>query len=110
MVQATIDFGKAARDEGMHRAITHANQVVENWSERVFDAFKEYLILTQKQPFQIEDFRAWIGDRIPPPPHNRAFGSIATKAIKAGLIERIGFAPVKNPKAHRANSAVWIRV
>lgn len=108
--QTEINFARQSRDKGIKKAITHADRVHDKWGDRVFEAFKEYLIIMQKQPFQIEDFREWIGDKIPPPPHNRAFGAIVIRAIKAGLIWRAGFAPVKNPKAHRAIGAVWLRV
>lgn len=86
-----------------------ADSVNPDWSLLVYSAFHQYL---QQQPdkFQAEDFREWLGDRIPAPPSKRAFGGIITRAVRAGIIKHVGYARVKNPKAHQANSAVWMRV
>lgn len=108
-VQITIEFGKVARDEGMNRAVDNANVTTPKWSDLVYDAFHEYVRSLKKYTkFQTEDFREWLGDRIAEPPSKRAFGAITMRAARAGIIKHVGYAHVKNPKAHRANSAVWV--
>jgi len=106
--QLDISFAKQARDKGIKRAKDHADSVHDKWSDIAYEFLKEF-IRAQRQPFLAEDFRMAVADSIPQPPHNRAFGGLFMRAAKAGLIERVGYAPVKNWKAHRANASVWRR-
>lgn len=104
--QLDIWYARQERDKGMKRAIDHADKVIDNWGEKVYALLKEFL-RTNKGNFMAEDFRLSVEDKIDAPPHNRAFGGIFMRAAKAGLIERVTYAPVKNWKAHRANASVW---
>lgn len=108
MIQQQLDIGFArkARDKGIKLALDHADKVIDNWGEKAYVLLKEFL-RTNKGNFMAEDFRLSVADKIDAPPHNRAFGGIFMRAAKAGLIERVGYAPVKNWKAHRANASVW---
>lgn len=105
--QLNIEYAKKARDRGIERAENHANQVHESWSDKAYALLKEFIRIQPKTSFLAEDFRMSVTDLLPAPPHNRAYGGIFMRAAKAGLIERLGYAPVKNWKAHRANASVW---
>lgn len=106
--QLDLSFARRARDKGMKKAIDHADEVHPSWSERAYELLKAF-ILVQKEKFLAEDFRMAIisAGLIEEPPHNRAFGGLFMRACKAGLIERVEYAPVKNWKAHRAMASVW---
>jgi hypothetical protein len=110
-IQTSLDFtGRQNRDAGMKKAIQSAEQVCEGWSEKAFQLFKWYLSsLPEGKRFLIEDFREEVKDKIPAPRSSRAYGSIAMRAVKLGLIERVGYTQVKNPKARMANASVWVK-
>ena len=107
--QTTIDFSRTARDKGIQQATDHADAVHDKWSKQAFDQFKIFLT-SQVEPFKMEDFRNEVSGVLPEPPSLRAFGGIAMRAAKAGLIKRIGYTQVTNIKAHRANCALWQKI
>jgi hypothetical protein len=107
-VQLNIEYAKKARDKGIEQAVKHADQVFDKWSDKCYGLFKDF-VKANPQPFQMETFRHSIVGLLDEPPHKRAFGSIAVRAVRSGLIKRVGTAPVKNVKAHMAFSTVWIR-
>lgn len=106
--QLDISFAIKARDEGMQRAVNNANRVDEGWSDKVYELLKDF-VKRYSGPFQFEDFRMSITGLIAEPPHKRAYGAIAARAAREGLITRVGYAPVKNVDAHRAFATVWRR-
>lgn len=94
----------------MKLALESAEQKVEDWGDKCFTLLKQYLEIN-REPFLAEFFRGWCeaGNRIPEPPHKRAYGPILNRAARAGLIRRQGYAPTSNPKAHCAPTTVWVR-
>lgn len=107
-----IPAAREARDNGINQAKTHADEVNPGWSEQAFEMFREWLRGWQPgYKFTIEEFRQIAQIRgLPDPPHARAFGSLAVRAKKAGLINSNGTVKVRNPKAHMANAAQWIKM
>ena len=97
--------GQELRDNGIATAVQHANEVEENWSGIAYNFLLSFLRHNSK--FQIEDVRTAAIGHVPEPPSNRAWGGIAVKASKAGLIRRMGFRNVKNPRAHCTPATVW---
>lgn len=108
VIEKPLATGKELRDRGIERAIIHANEMEEGWSERAFILLKEYI--KNNTEFLAEDFREWSKDRLIQPAHNRAFGGIFFRARKQNLIKRINCIPVKNPKAHRCLATLWRKV
>lgn len=106
MSQLSLELSKKARDKGIDQAIRHADQVSENWGDKCYGLFKDF-IRAQSAPFQTETFRHSVAGLIESPPHDRAFGAVVVRAVRAGLIKRVGSAPVSNVRAHRALSNVW---
>lgn len=106
--QLNISFARQARDKGIKQAVDHANSVDVGWSEKVYALLKDF-VKSYSGPFQFESFRLSIAGLVPEPPHKRAFGAIAAKAAREGLIRRVGYAPVKSVNCHRANASVWRR-
>ncbi len=96
--------------EGMDRAERHADQMVEDWSQRAYGYLCTFIALKPRgTTFMAEDVRrlAETSGRVPIPPSKRAWGAIMSKAARAGHIVRVGFAQVKNERAHCANASVW---
>jgi len=58
----------------------------------------------------IEDFRTDLTVKLDDPPSLRAFGGISGRAVRDGLITKVGYQQVKNVKAHAANAALWKKV
>jgi len=100
--------GEVLRDQGMKRAIDHAEQVVPNWADLATAKLIEYIKIHPHLEFMGEDVRVWAHQRgLLEPPHKRAWGGVIMIAAKKGLIVRVRIGQVKNPNAHRANASVW---
>lgn len=104
--QTSLDFtGITLRDEGMERAITHADMASLNWSDRAFLFLYKYA--KSHSTFSGEQVREASKDKLEAPPHLRAWGGVIMSAAKRGVIEKIGYIQVENPLAHKANAALW---
>lgn len=107
--QLQFDFTEAreARDDGIKRAADHAEATEPGWN-----GFAYKLLLTfiqTNETFMTEDFREWAHKQgLPIPPDSRSFGSIITRAVKAGLITRKGYAPMKSVNCHMNPKSVWV--
>lgn len=106
-MQQAIDFtGKELMEQGMARAIAHAEAIEPMWSDTAYQFLLKFAATGNE--FMAEDVRAASQGIVPPPPSMRAWGGIIRRAAKAGLITRIGYKSVINPKAHCALCSVWI--
>lgn len=103
MNQLDLFTAEANANKGISRAIDNAGDI---WKERVKYLFKTYLS-TQREPFLIEDFRAWCKGKIDQPPSNRAFGFVPRFGKSTGLIKFVGYRKTKNPKANGTPASVW---
>lgn len=99
--------GREARDAGIKRAVDSAERKVAGWSDIAYGYLLEYLA-RHRSEFAAEQFRAWAELRgLEPPPHARAYGGVMVRGAHAGVIKRVGFVRVSNPKAHCATAALW---
>lgn len=103
--QFPLDFTSARnrREAGMQSSVEHANSDAPGWADRAFDALTQYA-KEQRAPFTIESFRWWAEARgLEHPPESRAYGGITQRAMKRGVIVRVGYAPAASsngsPKA-----------
>lgn len=105
-----IEEGEKLKEQGMERAVTHANNVHEGWSEKAMDKLKEFMKENQGE-FMCEDVRSYsaLDASFPFPPSNRSWGHIFKEAEKNGLIKNLGYGITKNPKSHRTPASVWIK-
>lgn len=104
-----LDFieGAKLRDEGILKAVTHADKVKDNWSGDAIEMLKEFIRINPGE-FMCEDFRSYCAViDFPLPPHARAFGHVIRKAGDMGIIEFIRYDKAKNPKCHRTPVSVW---
>lgn len=111
VIQQDLFTGTELRDRGIEKAVDHANQEVENWSEEAYRFLKNFIEASKQSrvyTFMTEQARkesAYFN--IKEPPSCRAWGGIVLRAAKEGLIRKVGFGKVTNPKAHCTPATVW---
>lgn len=108
--QQQINFptGEQLRDEGIKRAIDHADAEQPKWSEHAWWFLQTYM--KTHKTFTTEEVRKASEGVIPEPPDARAWGGIIRKAVKEEMIELITYVPAEDPKAHRRPTAKWRRM
>jgi hypothetical protein len=86
-------LARTRRERGIVSSILHADDDAPGWADRAYAYLIRYAA-TQARAFTIEDFRLWALDHgLDEPPELRAFGGITQRAIRNGVIARVGFAP-----------------
>jgi hypothetical protein len=105
MSQLAIDFtqARAARDDGIQRAVDHADADAPGWSTLAYNFLVEYARTHER-------LQIWMVNQeskkvIPVPENEKAWAGPTQKAIKRGIIKKIGFAP--NPKRHATDAPVY---
>jgi hypothetical protein len=81
-----------------------ANNAGELWKKEAFYAFKQYAM--QHSHFTTEEVRAANPD-LPPPPDDRAWGSIALRAGREGMVVGSGWVRSSNRSAHGRVVTMW---
>lgn len=94
-----------ARDQGIATAIQHAERINPEWPELAYNALVEYA--KTRETFTIEQLRVHLGATLAEPPSRRAWGPIAQKAQKAGILEHHGWQEADNPDCHCGEVRVW---
>jgi hypothetical protein len=107
--QVAFDFtaARARRDDGMSRAVEHADRVEPTWSDRAFNVLREYA-LTHAEPFLIERVVEASKATLHAPTDKRAWGAVVQRARRAELIERAGYAPAATSNC--SPKPLWKRV
>jgi len=107
---------KTNRDNAIQRAVEHADRVEVKWSDRAWGLFESYceaLTIAANNGvgevvFRTEQFVSSAkSNGLPDPPDNRAFGAIILKAVKAGMITRVGYAPKTSKNCNCQPISVW---
>lgn len=108
MKQLDILESIAEMEAGMQRATDNADAQQPEWTSK---AYSMLVLFTNERltPFRCEEFRLWCEGKLMPPPHDRAFGGVIRMAARNKIIRQVGFDKTENPKAHRANCALWIK-
>ena len=84
--------GHAAAKAAADRADRH----IEEWTAKAVALFAEYANKTIF-PFLTEDARQYAESRgLAEPPDSRAWGHVARRCKKAGIITAVGFAPARS--------------
>ncbi len=100
------DEGCRRRDKGIRKAVQHAQEVCgDDWQVKALDFL--YLYARNHHRFSGEMVRQESKGFVPEPPHARAWGAVMLGGVKRGWIRQIDYIKVVNPKAHRANAALW---
>lgn len=104
-----FDYQPSARElaaRGMAIAAAHADAVEPRWNDRAFAMLQRYAAMHRE--FMTEDARCWAhANGLPMPPDKRAWGSIATRAIRDKIIVRDRFELTRIPPAHATPRPVW---
>ena len=106
--QLNLFTGQQLRDKGISQAVDNADNNSENWSGKAYQFLLSYI--KQNREFMAEDVRLASVGIVDAPPSSRAWGGIIVRAVKAGLIQRVGFRNVSNAKAHCTPASLWGRV
>lgn len=111
MTQDLLDFEAAEtrRDDGITRAVAHAEANHKSWLERGVGLLRLYVVKQNGKNFLSEDFVVWLHHdypiSFPKPPDARAYGGIIRSAARANMIERVGYAPAKTSNC--SPKCVW---
>ena len=116
-MQTSLFTGEELANQGIKKAVDHANRVTPKWAEMAYDCFLSYLgCCPSGYNFMAEDVRdfstrhyPFMHDGLPEPPNLRAWGGIMRRVQRAGVIRAIGTRKVSNTKAHCANATLWIK-
>lgn len=109
-VQLDIFAAEQARDKGIETALSNADWKEKDWPKKAFEFLKKFL-QNHNGPFMVEEVRSYAALLdFPLPPSARAWGGIITKAAKSGIVERCGYQPTKNVKAHSTPAALWRQI
>lgn len=81
----------AVAQDGIRRAVEHANRDIEGWSEHAVTIVRCFA-LTRKEPFLAEEVRQYAETlEFPRAPDQRAWGAVMKQAAKRGHIRMAGF-------------------
>ena len=93
-----MDEGRRLRDEGMTQAEKAES---DTWLGLAGSVALE--LAWSSRPFSIDD----ITDRVGPPVHPNATGSVLMSLSRRGLIERVGFTESRHPQRHAHRNPLW---
>jgi len=101
--------GAKGRDDGMKRAIDHADAVIEDWGVRAMNILLIYVGAMASGDHTIcEDIRQYAEIRgLPNPPDKRAWGSVMTCASRRKVLRSVGYAKARDPKVHCTPTTLW---
>lgn len=109
LISPDISAARLLRDEGMQRAIGHADSVDEGWSDRAYSMLVDFLARSGGRAFFAEEIRIEAeAAGFPAPPDRRAWGAVVNRAVRAGVVRRIGYGPQQSPNSHCAPKSIWV--
>jgi hypothetical protein len=91
----TTDEAADKRNEGMDRAEDHAEHTSSGWGAAAASLLEKFVQERGSEPFLAEDFVDYARTKILSPPDKRAFGPVLSRAAKAGVIRKDGYALAK---------------
>lgn len=104
--EALNPTGAELKELGMQQAIKHADEIVESWSDKAFKHFAAYCQTVDE--LKTEDARMYAeAQGLEEPPTKRAWGAVAQRVAKAGIIFKKGVVTATNPKCHMGFTTVW---
>lgn len=102
----SIDFARAARDEGIARAVDKAEREIEGWSDLALKYIRLYASQHRGERFIGLDVRlASISYGLIQPSNPKAWGGPLKRASTLGIIRRVGAAP--DPNRHCNLVPLW---
>ena len=103
-----MQAGQQLKEEGM-RAVVVVNRL---FYENAVHELRKYLLLlsvNRVEVFTFENFRQYyLRKGFEPPAHHNAWGALASKAAKAGVIRWTGeYVPAVSPRTHGHPVKLW---
>jgi hypothetical protein len=95
-----------ARAVGLSEAQRSADSNGEGWTAVALNALDHYAQMASR-PFTIEEAREWIGDLVPTPKDFRAWGAVASMAVRLNHIKPMGYAPARSSHGSPKRTYVW---
>lgn len=92
----------SSKEEGMAKAIDHAN---EDWKNAVEK--RMIFLLRNKRFFTSDDVMIYLNDRNIKTHNNSAIGSVFNRYAKQGYIREAGFVISNRPSRHKAPIRLW---
>ncbi len=107
-MKSSTSTGQQLAIFGAQMAADRADRVTGgSWSAEAWAFFTQWAQTRKGEPFQGEDVRLAALGTVPAAPDARAWGHILQRAARTGLIRRVGYAPVKDPRSHHCPKSVW---
>ncbi len=106
MNQLPIDFAHALRDEGMARALDHAETDCPGWSDTAMAFLKRYAEEHAEFTAFMVTAASELDKSFPVPETGHSWGAIYTRAQKGFVIVDSG-RTMKHPKRHACKAIVW---
>lgn len=105
-VQTSLDAALAAAD-GMARAADHADRETPTWSDRALGCLVMWARSNPGSLWLIEDVRAYAeeAEGLPPAPDGRAWGAVAVRARRLGVIVPAGYASARS--SNNSPKVLW---
>jgi hypothetical protein len=103
-------LARRLRDDGIKRAVEHANKVAVNWSDRAHAHLLFFLLPKSRgAEFTCEQVREYAeAHGIDKPPDKRAWGHVMKRAAREGYAVKNGkYVEATDPKVHCSPAAVW---
>lgn len=93
-------------EDGIARAVEHADSIDAGWSEMAYAKLEQYAF--SHFEFMTEDVRKWAHSLgLEQAPSARAWGAVALRGAREGLIVKVGYRKTQNPLAHSTPATVW---
>ena len=109
MNQVELNFARAARDEGIRRSESRANEAIPGWSDLAFQFIQLYAQRNRGKQFIGRDVvLAAKAYGLIDPPNDKAWGGPMQRASKAGVIRKVGVA--QDPNRHCNPVPLWLAV
>ena len=105
MNQLSLDYPRVARDEGMKRALDHAEADCAGWSDTAMAYLNGYALTHDRFTGWLVTTSAELTRSVPTPVTAKAWGSIFTKAARLKIIAKDGY--TQDPNRHASPVPVW---
>lgn len=99
-----IQTGLELGHEAAEKAADHAERQEPGWKDMAFEAFCAHGRVAIE--FTTEDVRLAFPD-LPPAPDQRAWGAVALRAKKDGMVQHVRYVKMKERHNHAAPKSLW---
>lgn len=99
---------KRAAQEGINRAVEHADETVPGWSEVAYEFIRLHAMRNKGERMTgYEIVQAALAYGVPKPPTDKAFGGPIQRAARCGVLRKVGTVADQNPERHGSPVTLW---